>query len=444
MLEELHVRNLALIDEVWLGFANGMTVLTGETGAGKTALVGALKLLVGERADAMLVKSGAAEALVEGRFVVDGVEVVARRRVGADGRSRCTIDEEMSTVSALASRLGPLVDLHGQHDHQALLSPASHASYLDRHAGAAVSDALSAYRHGYECYAAAVKARDERREAMADSERQADYLRFVVSEIADTAVRAGEDAELQARLPGLRHAERLTEAVGNAVLALRGEGGASDSVALAAASLAKVTELDPALDMLAERLADVDAGLGDIGISMREYGESLEHNPIALDDVEARLATLAALKKKYGPTLEDVVRTHDEAVEAPRDPRSRGRSGLQAGRGGRRFRRVGAARCGVGAGGPQARGRARVRERAQRCERRSCDGLGAFRGGVHRPAFRVLDCRRTAQGRVPVLGVPVAAGTPAVQGGVRRGDLARDARAQERSRRRRRRADPRL
>ncbi len=315
MLEELHVRDLALIDDVWLEFGPGMTVLTGETGAGKTALVGALKLLVGERADSMLVRSGASEALVEGRFAIEDTEIVARRRVSVDGRSRCTLDDEMTTVSALAARLGPLIDLHGQHDHQALLVPASHVLYLDRHAGPPLPEALGLYREAHDRFGHAVAVHAERARALSESERQADYLRFVVAEITDAGVRADEDAELEARLPGLRHAERLMEAAAQSASALRAEGGASDVVGTATALLAKAAGLDPTLDSLAERLADVHATLDDVAVSIRSYGESLEHDPAALDEIEGRLATLGALKKKYGPALGDVLRTQSDAAE---------------------------------------------------------------------------------------------------------------------------------
>ena len=202
VLEELHVRDLALIDDVWLEFGEGMTVLTGETGAGKTALVGALKLLVGERADSLLVKSGASEALVEGRFSDAGGEVMARRRVGTDGRSRCTINDEIATVSALASRLGPLVDLHGQHEHQALLSPSAHVSYLDRHAGPAVTGPLADYQEARGRFLEAERVHAERASALQESERQKDFLAFVATEISAAGIRAGEDFELESRLPG--------------------------------------------------------------------------------------------------------------------------------------------------------------------------------------------------------------------------------------------------
>ncbi len=128
MLLELHVKDLALVEDVWLEFGEGLTVLTGETGAGKTVLVGALQLLLGDRADTSLVRSGADEALVEGRFLIDGEERLVRRRLTAEGRSRCTIDGEMATVGALGDLLDGVVDLHGQHEHQALLSASRHCA----------------------------------------------------------------------------------------------------------------------------------------------------------------------------------------------------------------------------------------------------------------------------------------------------------------------------
>jgi DNA repair protein RecN (Recombination protein N) len=315
MLEELHVRDLALIEDVWLEFGPGMTVLSGETGAGKTALIGALKLLVGERADSMLVRSGAPETLVEGRFILDGEEIVARRRVSADGRSRCTLGDAMATVSALAEKLGPLVDLHGQHDHQALLSPSTHVAYLDRHAGDALAVPLASYRSALERYRAAVVQRDELNTRLADSDRRIDYLRFVASEITEANPLPGEDAELDARLPSLRHGERLAAAANEAAALLRSDGGASDVVAGAIAALSRVARLDPALDLLTERLADAQAVVDDLGLAVRRYGEGIEYDPVTLDRIESRLSVLGALKKKYGPGLDDVLETAREACD---------------------------------------------------------------------------------------------------------------------------------
>jgi DNA repair protein RecN (Recombination protein N) len=316
VLEELHVRDLALIQEVWLEFGSGMTALTGETGAGKTALLGALKLLLGERADSGAVRAGTAETVVEGRFLADGAELVARRRVSADGRSRVTLDDEMATVGLLGERLGPLVDLHGQHEHQALLSASTHVGYLDRRAGAPAAEALAAYREARAAHRLAVDARAMLADRLAEGARNADYLRFLADEIDRVNPQPGEDAELEARLPSLQHAERLAEAAGEATQLLRGDGGAIDRVAVAVAALSKVGEIDPALDALAARLGEVSAMVDDASAELRAYRDVVEHDPAALEGVLSRLSELSALARKYGPRIEDVIAARDGAREA--------------------------------------------------------------------------------------------------------------------------------
>jgi len=316
VLEELHVRDLALIKEAWLEFGPGMTVLTGETGAGKTALLGALKLLLGERADSTVVRAGASETIVEGRFLAGDVELIAKRRLSADGRSRCTLDDEMATVGALAERVGPLVDLHGQHDHQALLSAATHVGYLDRRAGEPAASALGAYREARSEYRAALEARDVLASRLADAAKNADYLRFVADEIGRVEPLPGEDDALEARLPALQHGERLAEAASDATNLLRGDGGALDRIALASAALSRVADIDPALDELSARLAGVSALGDDVSTEMRTYRDRIEHDPAALDGVLTRLSELSGLKKKHGPRLEDVLAARDEALVA--------------------------------------------------------------------------------------------------------------------------------
>lgn len=315
MLLELHVKDLALVEDVWLRFDPGMTVLTGETGAGKTVLVEALKLLLGERADSTLVRSGADEALVEGRFDVDGAEIIVQRRVSADGRSRCTLDGAMATVGMLAEKLGPLVDLHGQHDHQALLHPSNHRDYLDRFIGAEAQRALAEYQAAFAAASEARTALAELEESLADRERQADFLRFQLSDIESAAPRVGEDDEIDAALPRLRHAERLMDAAATAHAALRDEEGAWEALGAAVAALSAASGLDPALDVLHDELVQATAAVDDVGSRLRAYAESVEHDPRALDEAEARRAVLDTLKRKYGPTLDDVVRVRGQAVE---------------------------------------------------------------------------------------------------------------------------------
>jgi len=316
VLEELHVRNLALIEDVWLEFAPGMTVLTGETGAGKTALVGALKLLVGERADSTMVRAGANEAVVEGRLRDGDRELVARRRVSSDGRSKCTLGGEMATVSALAETLGPLVDLHGQHEHQSLLQPARHAEYLDRYCGAGAVEELKAYRDARDTWIEARDTLERLLGQLAEAQRRTDYLEYVKTEIASVNPSVEEEADIERRLPGLKHGERLSAAAAEAYSALHDETGASDAMAVAHSALRHVADLDPQLDALSERLGEIVALADDLALDLRGYADSLEHDPALLDALQSRLAAYAGLRKKYGPTTDDVLRTHQDAIDS--------------------------------------------------------------------------------------------------------------------------------
>jgi DNA repair protein RecN (Recombination protein N) len=316
VLEELHVADLALIEDVWLELGPGLTVLTGETGAGKTVLVGALKLLLGERADPTMVRAGAEEAVVEGRFALGGIERTARRRISAEGRSRCYLDGEMSTVAGLSEAFGDAVDLHGQHDHQALLSPSSHAAYIDRFIGAPAGAALDEYRETLRAADRARSERDELAAAMRDRDRRVELLAYQVAEIDAVGPAPGEDEAIEARLPVLRHGERLAEAASTAFKGVKGDGGASDTLAEALAALRPVEGLDPELDALAARLSEAAVNLADAGADLRRYGEGVEYDPAALDQAEARLAALSDLRRKYGPTLVDVFEAREAAAAA--------------------------------------------------------------------------------------------------------------------------------
>lgn len=315
MLEELHVRDLALIQDVWLEFGPGMTVLTGETGAGKTALLGALKLLLGDRADSQSVRSGAPEALVEGRFSAGAEELVVSRRVSADGRSRCSLDSQMATVGALAERVGPLVELHGQHEHQALLSSATHVGYLDRWSWELIGPRIEEYQVALAGWKAARDERDRLATKISQAARDSDYLRFVLAEINSVDPQPGEDEQLEARLPALQHAERLALAAHKAAGSLRGDGGALDSIAEARVALEKVAGIDPVLDSLTDRLTEAAALVDDAGDSLRGYRDSIDDDPAALAALHERLARLSGLIKKYGPRLDDVLARRSEAAE---------------------------------------------------------------------------------------------------------------------------------
>jgi DNA repair protein RecN (Recombination protein N) len=292
-LVELAVSDLGIIEQTRLVLGPGMTALTGETGAGKTLLVGAIDLLLGGRADPAMVRSGCDEAVVEGRFLVGGEELVLTRVVPADGRSRAYIDGRMATASALAERAGALLDLHGQHAHQSLLSPAVQRAALDAFGGIDLSELHAA--------------REERRSverALAElggdagtRAREADLLRYQLDELE----RAGladpdEDARLDEREDLLADAAAHREAAA-AVLALLGaDGGAADQVG---AAISTLDGRGPYLDHLA-RLRSLAAELADVVAEVRGVGEQIEDDPEELARIRERRQLLVDLRRKYG------------------------------------------------------------------------------------------------------------------------------------------------
>ena len=316
MLLELAVRDLGVIPELRLVLGPGMTAVTGETGAGKTMVVDAIELLVGGRADPMLVRTGASEAWVEGRFVRPGDlsdgdepgEVVLSRAIPRNGRSRAYIDGRLATAGELAAVGAALVDLHGQHAHQSLLHPAAQRESLDRF-GDVDLDPLRAARYDVALVADELTALggDERARA-----RELDLVRYQVGEIDGAAVEGpDEDERLEAEEDLLADAAAHRAAASGAVAALSGDGnGASDGAASASdalgAAVAAVAGRAPFRDAEA-RLRALAAELTDVAAELRSVGESIDEDPARLDAVRERRQLLHDLRRKYGDTLADVL-----------------------------------------------------------------------------------------------------------------------------------------
>jgi DNA repair protein RecN (Recombination protein N) len=299
MLIELAVHGLGVIDDLSLVFGRGMTALTGETGAGKTLVVTAIDLLVGGRADATVVGEGHDEAVVEGRFELGGDEVVLRRVVPADGRSRAYIDGRLATVGELAEHGARLVDLHGQHSHQSLLSTAAQRDALDRFAGVdlAPRDALRHERSELIDRLAELGG-DERERA-----REIDLLRYQVDELGEADPQPGEDEALEAEEALLADARAHLEAGAAALELLTGDTGIE-------------TQLGEARHLLGDRgpLAAFDARLralgaevADVAHELRAVFESVSDDPERLATVRARRQLLHELRRKYGATLAEVL-----------------------------------------------------------------------------------------------------------------------------------------
>lgn len=324
MIDEIQVENVALIRAAHLVPARGLTVLTGETGAGKTALLSALKLLMGERADKSIVREGADALSVSGRFFVkdgedqeiaEGNEVVAVRRVTADGRSRVTINGGMASVGELAQSVAPSIDLCGQHEHQRLLKPSEHVHMLDLWARDAVAEPLSAYCTAYD-QAQQAKAELMRvQEAAQSSSLRLDEARFTLRQIDAIDPQEGEYDDLSAELARAENAEALASATQTAYQELSGDGGALDALGNAAAALEGAARFDESLGALAESLREASYAAEDAARDIRSYRDSVEFDPELLEQKQERMAALQGLLRTYGPTMDQVLLRRAEAAD---------------------------------------------------------------------------------------------------------------------------------
>lgn len=307
MLAELAVADLGVIDHLNLLFGPGMTALTGETGAGKTLVVEAIELLVGGRADAGLVRAGATECRVEGRFIVDDDELVLARVVPRDGRSRAYVNGRLATAAQLAELGGRLVDLHGQHAHQSLLAGAVQRAALDRYGNVELAPLQEARARVVELDAAlAALGGDERARA-----REIDLLRYQVDELRRAALDdPDEDVVLEREEDLLADAQAHREAATAALTGLRDDGGALDLVGSVRAQLSGRGPFHA----IEARLRALAAELDDVAGDLRSLLEDLSEDPERLAAVRARRQLLHELQRKYGEQLADVMAYRDEAA----------------------------------------------------------------------------------------------------------------------------------
>lgn len=309
MIDEIRVENLALIREASLVPCSGLTVLTGETGAGKTALLSALKLLMGERADASSVREGEAGLVVEGRFFKgaddpEGFGVV--RSVSADGRSRVKIDGSISSVRELATRVGSMIDLCGQHEHQSLLDSANHVRMVDLWAADTIAPILDDYRAKLHVARAAAAELARVTEASRSKGALLDEARFTVERISEVDPRLGEYEELEESLPRAEHAEALASAANDAQSLLSEENAALDSLNGAIAELQRMAGVDKKLSEFADSLAEASILIEDAAADLRRYRDSVDFDPEELARQQDRFAQLKGLLRQYGPTMDDV------------------------------------------------------------------------------------------------------------------------------------------
>jgi DNA repair protein RecN (Recombination protein N) len=316
MLRFLRIRHLAVIDSVEVEFDPGLNVLTGETGAGKSILVEAVGLLLGGRAASDLVRTGEDAASIEAIFESGGEELIVRREITAQGRSRAYVNGTLATAGALKELSSRLVELHGQHEHQTLLDPSTHLDVLD--AVGALDSLLVPTAATFDAMRASDEELARLRAAVRDRDARQDLVAFQLGELDRANLKAnapgepGEDAELSALRQVLASAERVERLCAEGYASLY----ESDDAILAGLSgvwrrVAELAALDPQFKPYLDARDGIKSQLEDLAAFLRSYAAGIEASPARLQQVEERLALLERLKRKYGPTLADVVARRD-------------------------------------------------------------------------------------------------------------------------------------
>ena len=322
MLSLLHIENIALIQSADIRFEPGFNVLTGETGAGKSIVIDSIGAVLGERTSRELIRTGAKSALVtavftqvpplpwleENGFPTGEEELLLQRELQGDGRNVCRIDGKLVTVAQLRELGRQLLNIHGQHDGQQLLDPASHLGYLDQFGGC--QPLLEDYQEAYRKWHDIRREMDKLQMDEAERSRRVDTLNYQIQELERAQLKAGEDEELSARRTLLRSAGRLMEAVQSAEFALSGDedrDGACSLIAQAEGEVQGVSSISPELSELSEKLTALRCAADDAADTLRDLSRSFDFSPGELDQVEERLDLLYRLRKKYGPTVEDML-----------------------------------------------------------------------------------------------------------------------------------------
>lgn len=331
MLTELNIRNFAIIDELKIAFDGGLTVISGETGAGKSIIIGAVGLLLGDRANADMIRSFEDAAIVEALFDIraypglrekvremgfgDGQELIVRRVVSRSGKNRVYINGALAPLASLAAIGESLINVCGQHEHQMILDPENHADILDEFGG--LLPLRSAYRQVYDRYRALSERLRGLQELRKKREEREDLLRFQIGEIARAEIRrADEDAGLLEEKKIIANVQKLIDLAGAAYETLYGK---SDAVLTelrgASAAVKEIRKIDAALKLTEGEMDELYYRIEDAAFTLRDYAKGHSYDPARMESIEERLELLGRLKRKYGGTLDAVLNRQAEAEE---------------------------------------------------------------------------------------------------------------------------------
>ena len=328
MLLELNIENIALIESLRIEFGQGLNVLTGETGSGKSIVVDCVNLVLGGRAERDLVRTGAEKGRVQALFDVSGCAparalaeelgadcedglLAVSRELSRGGRNVCRVSGAIVPLSALRRLTGMLMDIHGQHEHQSLLNPARHIDFLDAFGDAGHAARMEQVRKLHAERTQQASALKKLLSDAAEKARLIDMLTFQTGEIAEAKLKPGEEERLTAKLRVLENAEKIHEGVDRAyALTYRGGSRAASAQELlqrAAEAMEGIAGIDPRYEALSGRLRELYYSVQDVGYELQDILDHLTFDPAKIDKISERLDQIDRLERKYGPSLEDVI-----------------------------------------------------------------------------------------------------------------------------------------
>ncbi len=317
MLRTLYIRDYAIIDELEVEFEGGLNILTGETGAGKSIMIGALKLILGERASADIIRSGARKAIIEGVFDVaespdlgelleeheiPSQPVLILRREIAKTHSRGYINDSPATLPVMRKIAAQLIDLHGQHEHQSLLREETHLSLIDSFGG--LAGMCSVYAQAYARVRDLLKEHEALKTSQSRLEASRERLAYEIEEIDSVAPQEGEEDTLRQEMNRLEHAEQLYSATArlHSMLYAR-EDSTADQLVIAQNELQDLTRIDPALEAASQEIEQAQISVTEIAATLQDYSAQIEFSPDRLEEIRDRLGELDTLKRKYGGSV---------------------------------------------------------------------------------------------------------------------------------------------
>ncbi len=334
MLLGMHIKNIVLIDDIDISFGDNLNILTGETGAGKSIIIGSLGICLGGKFQKELLRDETADGLVELTFSIEnpyirglleniGIypdendELIISRRLNSAGRTINRINDDTVTTARLKEAAGILIDLHAQHEQQTLLKPAKHMEILDRFGGCEIADAKSEVEAAYTKYKAVTKEIEENLMDEGEKNKQMDFLKYQIDEISMAKLVSGEDDELESMYKKSVNMKEILNTADEIYKITGYETGDSfsNSVGRAILQMKRLVELDDDLNPVCEILTDIDSMLNDFNRELSDYMQSLEYNAENFAGVEARLNLINSLKAKYGKTIPDILAALEEFKE---------------------------------------------------------------------------------------------------------------------------------